>query len=517
MSALPQGTILQGASLQYKIIKKLGQGTFGITYLASVKIAGTLGSLDSDVKVAIKEFFMRDVNGRGHDGVTVTSGSTDGFFVKYKEKFFQEAKNLGKLKHPHIINVLEDFEANGTVYYSMEYIDGDNLNNYIEEKGRLTTNETIRIAKQIGEALTFMHGQQMLHLDLKPGNVMMRGKKAVLIDFGLSKQYNENGKPETSTTIKGGTEGYAPIEQILFQKNNAKDFPATMDVYALGGTVYKMLTGKTPPEASIILNDGFPAHELKACGVSDELANCIAKAMWPTKKERFQTIDAFIQEMEKWEISNDDEDEDEDDEKTITQDQSHHLGGDGKPKDYQEALKWLREAAENGDADAMAYLGSMYQNGLGVKQDNAKAIKWFKKAAKKGNVQSQFLLASFYEKGDITNKDEKQARKWYEKAALQGHKEANKKHKELTELDNISGLWVIGLLLHFGYPLLWWFWKLLNPSYHYPSLKFLIGFWIFGAGLSLSASNIKNKFVQSCIPLVLLALETYAIYIIEYN
>lgn len=99
----------------------------------------------------------------------------------------------------------------------------------------------------------------MLHLDLKPANIMRKGNEdLVLIDFGLSKQFNSNGNPETSTKIGLGTPGYAPIEQANFRKEDYSTLPATLDIYALGGTMFKMITGKNPTDASAILNDGFP-------------------------------------------------------------------------------------------------------------------------------------------------------------------------------------------------------------------------------------------------------------------
>ena len=120
------GYILHSTKYSYKIIKVLGQGSFGITYLANVIMEGPLGTLDSNMNVAIKEFFMREVNGR--IGETVTSGSKGGLSDYYKGKFRREALNLSKLHHSNIVKVLETFETNNTVYYVMEYIDGNSLN-----------------------------------------------------------------------------------------------------------------------------------------------------------------------------------------------------------------------------------------------------------------------------------------------------------------------------------------------------------------------------------------------------
>ena len=292
--ALPKGTILHGKSFVYQIDKVLGQGSFGITYLASIKINGALGSIDANVKVTVKEFFMANFNGR--QGCTVTSGSQDGMYGYYKHKFTQEAINLSKLHHPNIVNVLEAFEENNTVYYAMEYIDGGSLDKKIEQNQKLSEKQCVELTKQIGSAVSFMHDNMMLHLDLKPSNIMLKQNgDAVLIDFGLSKQYTENGEPETLTKVGGGTPGYAPLEQISYR--DGKGFPVTMDVYALGGTMYKMLTGVRPPEASDILEDGFPLQELTNRNVSEHTAVVIAKAMMPKRSERYQSVMDMINDL----------------------------------------------------------------------------------------------------------------------------------------------------------------------------------------------------------------------------
>ena len=231
--ALAAGTTLQGGAYRYRIERVLGQGSFGITYLAAtrVKVSGALGELETDMRVAVKEFFMKDVNGREES--TVTSGSKDGLFADYKRKFRREAENLSRLRHPHIVRVLETFEANGTAYYAMEYCEGGCLNELADKRGGLPEEEAVGYAVQIGEALAYMHAHKMLHLDVKPGNAMLRGDGSVaLIDFGLSKQYGEDGEPESSTSVGGGTPGYAPLEQAQYREG--RDFPVTMDVYALG-------------------------------------------------------------------------------------------------------------------------------------------------------------------------------------------------------------------------------------------------------------------------------------------
>ena len=286
--ALLSGTVLRGKKNSYRIDRVLGQGTFGITYLAytTVTVEGDLGKLQGEMQVAIKEFFMSDINGR--EGSSVTTGGSGELFDRYRHKFAREASNLAKLKHRGIVKVIETFEANGTSYYAMEYCGGGSLDALIANRGGLPEGDALRYFGQIAEALSYMHSQRMLHLDLKPGNVMLRTDgEAVLIDFGLSKQFNDKDEPESSTTIGGGTPGYAPLEQANYREDSGK-LPVTMDIYALGGTLYKMLTGKRPPVASDVLIE-FPEQPLRDYKVSNNVITAIRRAMESKPHDRYQS------------------------------------------------------------------------------------------------------------------------------------------------------------------------------------------------------------------------------------
>lgn len=294
-TSLPVGTILHGEAYDYKITRILGQGSFGITYQAKVEMKGALGTLDSNMYVAIKEFFMKEVNGREGSTVTSSSDSKGGLVDYYRKKFEREAQNLSTLKHDNIVRVLESFHGNGTVYYAMEFIDGQSLDNTIinSPKGHLDEATALSYTRQIGAALSFMHNRGILHLDVKPANVMVRRDgRAFLIDFGLAKLYTSDGEPESSTKVGAGTPGYAPLEQASYREG--KGFPVVMDVYALGATLFKMLTGNRPPEASEILNDGFPTGELMQAGTSTSFIACVKKAMAPLKSDRYQNVNEFL-------------------------------------------------------------------------------------------------------------------------------------------------------------------------------------------------------------------------------
>lgn len=346
-TSLAIGTILHGEAYDYKIMNVLGQGTFGITYKAKVEMKGALGRLDSNMYVAVKEFFMKEVNGRENSSVTSGSTSNGGLFYYYRDKFEREARNLSTLSHPNIVKVLEAFHANGTTYYSMEYIDGISLDKKIAQspQGRMSLTEAIETLKQIGAAIAFMHSRNMLHLDVKPGNVMMRKDgTAVLIDFGLSKQYTSDGEPESSTKVGAGTPGYAPIEQASYHEG--KGFPTMMDVYALGGTLFKMLTGQRPPEASEILNEGFPTDSLRQLFIPDNIVNSISKAMAPLKKDRWQTVDEFVKHLDEHgehSIYEDTSSESARSESTTFDDRkfSHKLQGDFEDNDEDQTESWF--------------------------------------------------------------------------------------------------------------------------------------------------------------------------------
>lgn len=293
---LQPGTVIHGTHNDYRIERVLGQGSFGITYVANVRLKGRLGAIESAATVAIKEFFLRDVSSR--NGLRVFSVSDSTLCSDYRRDFLREAQNLSRLDNDHIVKVLETIEENDTVYYVMEYLSGGNLDQHILSHGKLSCREALDIALQIGEALRCMHAQHMLHLDLKPLNVM-RGEDGhiVLIDFGLSKCFGADGQPESSTRIGQGTTGYAPIEQHSFKK--ADGFMPTLDIYALGATLFKMLTGSVPPEASVVLNEGLPVDELSSEGVPPAVIAFVERAMQPLRRMRHQTVDEFVDEAQR--------------------------------------------------------------------------------------------------------------------------------------------------------------------------------------------------------------------------
>ena len=280
---------------KYKIEKIIGQGGFGITYKAIMKetVTGSLGNMEVDVPVAIKEFFMKDTCEReeGTGKITVPSQGSRAVVELYRKKFVKEAKNLAQMNHPHIVKVVDVFEENDTVYYVMQYLSGGSLTDYVKQHGALDEAIAIKYIQQIGLALEYMHQRHICHYDVKSSNILLDDKGgAMLIDFGISKGYTEEGH-QTSSTPVGISAGYAPLEQY---QQSLQDFSPATDVYGLAATLFYLLTGKNPPEASIVLNEGIGD---KSIGISDTVWHAIEQGMNPRKKDRVQTVSEFLKLM----------------------------------------------------------------------------------------------------------------------------------------------------------------------------------------------------------------------------
>ena len=279
-SMLPVGTLLQGG--KYRIDRYLSSGGFGNTYVAT--------NTEFEEQVAIKEFFMRGVSERQGDSVTVSVSNKDNVtqFSAQKEKFRKEARRLRKLRNPHIVAVHDLFEENGTAYYEMDLIKGESLSERMKRTGLpLAEQEALHVLDQVLDALQVVHAQGLYHLDLKPANIMVDGQgRALLIDFGASKQMSQNdGYSVSTSSALAFTPGYAPLEQT---EQNLKAFGPWTDLYALGATLYKLLTNQTPPSASEILMMATPLPFTTP--VSAKTQQLINWMMKPRLDERPQSV-----------------------------------------------------------------------------------------------------------------------------------------------------------------------------------------------------------------------------------
>lgn len=195
------------------------------------------------------------------------------------------------------MRIIDVFEENGTAYYVMEYVAGGSLSDRVGRHGALSEPEATRYIRQVADALTYIHTQRMTHLDVKPANIMLTDKdEVVLIDFGLAKQYDSATGHQTSSTPVGISEGYAPLEQYM--QGGVGEFSPETDIYALGATYYKLLTGQTPPSASSVNEDGLPLEPLKSRGVTPQVITAITHAMEGRRRDRPKTVAEFMAEFD---------------------------------------------------------------------------------------------------------------------------------------------------------------------------------------------------------------------------
>ena len=285
---LAVGTTLLGGNLT--VDRQLNSGGFGNTYV----VHNRLGKV-----FAMKEFFIKGINVWADGEVTVTVPDNKSIFESQRTKFEKEARRLSKINNAHIVKVYDLFYEKGTVYYTMDYIDGESLAERIRRTDLpLNEGEINKILFQVLDALSCVYGLEppLLHLDLKPANIMQeKGGNVYLIDFGASKQIASDKGNETFSTSSAFayTQGYAPIEQI----NGVMRYigPWT-DFYALGATLYNLLTSKSPKDVNIHEGEegfNFPDN------VSPKMRLLIAWMMSPNRKKRPQTVEEILEFLEK--------------------------------------------------------------------------------------------------------------------------------------------------------------------------------------------------------------------------
>ena len=278
---LQVGTILHGT---YKIESYLSSGGFGNTYLAK--------NIEFDETYAIKEFFVKGVCQRDGDSTTISVSNAENTnsFEQQREKFKKEARRLRSLSNPHIVKVYDLFEENGTAYYVMDYVDGENLSARLKRTNApLAESEVRNYLNQILDGLEAIHNEGMFHLDIKPANIMVDSHNVVkLIDFGASKQQSTVGGATMSTGISY-TNGYAPSEQMA---QSYDKFGPWTDFYALGATMYKLLTNQDPPSVSDLSEDETEDKHLALPmpNVSGEMKKLVAWMMQVNRLKRPKNV-----------------------------------------------------------------------------------------------------------------------------------------------------------------------------------------------------------------------------------
>jgi len=284
------GTILHD---RYIIGKILGFGGFGITYI------GWDGKLEQ--KVAIKEYLPGEFSTRmpGQSQVTVFNGEKSEQFHDGMKKFIDEAKRLAKFQNePGIVKIFDSFEENETAYIIMEYLDGETLTDYLKREKTIPEDQAVNMLMPVMNSLQTVHAEGLLHRDIAPDNIFLTKNGDVkLIDFGASRYATTSHSRSLTVIIKPG---YSPEEQY---RSRGDQGPYT-DVYAIAATLYKMITGKTPPDAmerrakyenqnKDILEE---PHKLnKEISVNREVA--ILNAMNVRIEDRTPDVAAFLNEL----------------------------------------------------------------------------------------------------------------------------------------------------------------------------------------------------------------------------
>ena len=284
---LPIGVVLHGA---YRIDKHLASGGFGNTYAVT--------HLGFNEKMAVKEFYMSGVNEReaDHVSVSVSNAQQQAQYDEQLEKFKKEARRLRSLNSDNIVHVYDLFDENGTSYYVMDYIDGESLSARLNRTGKpIEESEVEKILTQLLNALQEVHNNHLWHLDLKPANIMQDRKGVVhLIDFGASKQLSAEGGATASSALCF-TPGYAPPEQV---EQNMDKFGPWTDFYALGATLFNLLTAQKPPQSSDI--NELPEQAFAPLNaVGSGMRNLVVWLMQTNRTRRPQNVEEISSYLDK--------------------------------------------------------------------------------------------------------------------------------------------------------------------------------------------------------------------------
>lgn len=274
---------------EYTILRELHRGGFGITYLAKGIVND--GNIPHECHYTIKELFVSNYCQRNPDNsVCAHSPEAEATFQAAKKKFLEEARILHRLSHTNIVPVNEVFEQNGTAYYVMEYLGDTSLQQYVFDKGGCLSEEhAVSIIRTVCNAVSHLHQNGILHLDIKPDNIMMYNGKPYLIDFGQA-MFFKNGKAGSKSLIGGYSKGFSSAE---LRQGTISTFRRDLDIYSIAATLYFMLTGEVPEEAATLTKKkiyiGLPDS------TSDSICSAISAAMSPYREERPADINAFVQ------------------------------------------------------------------------------------------------------------------------------------------------------------------------------------------------------------------------------
>ena len=427
---------------EYEIVRVLGAGGFGITYLAF--------DHRLDGPVAIKEYFPADLATRGDAWrVSATATTKRELFAWGLDRFLDEARAIHRFRHPNVVRAHRYLEANGTAYIVMEYVEGESLKAILDRRGRLSPEEWRPWMEALLEGLAHVHSHDYLHRDIKPANIVVRAGdgEPVLIDFGSARVQHRD---RTHTQVL--TAGYAPIEQY---STGAEQGPPA-DIYALAAVSYRVLTGSAAPSApDRVLGDDY---EPLAGRVLNDDAGWLAaldRGLAVRPEDRPPDVNAWSKALGTATHSG-----------TNSAPGIRFGHGQGTPRrrgaakrlraivgrplaslrfalgvfffvwteNYAVAEAWFRKAADLDHPYGQAWLGWLYVDGAfplasdlrdatklsEVAKDEAQAAEWFRKAATQGLADAQLSLAMMYAAGVGAEQDYSQAERWCRPVAERG-------------------------------------------------------------------------------------------------
>lgn len=424
----------------YEIRDILGQGGFGITYLAQ--------DLNLGHEVAIKEYLPVDLAIRTKSGTV--SPVSDEHHERYYwglERFLEEARTLGQFKHPNIVQVRNVFEANNTAYMVMEYELGETFQDILNRRKTVTEQDLKTIIFPIVDGMKVVHAAGFIHRDIKPANIFLRvDGDPVLLDFGSARTSLGQGEQSLTSIF---SRGYAPIEQY----NTSEEAQgAWTDIYSMGATMYRAISGIAPTDAvdrsaaiAQINSDTYVSiTEIAGEGYSEDFLKGIDYALQFRQQDRPQTMSEWTATFDRRDNSSRNNFNNDNSliEEYIAAAKSGDIVAKSKlafmyakgihtQKDEITAIKWFREAAESNHINSQYNLALMYAKGRGVKQNYHQALKWYQLAAEEGDESSQCALGMMYSKGVGTDKDNELAYIWFLKAAKQGNTNAQYKVAEM--------------------------------------------------------------------------------------
>ncbi len=276
---LKPNTFLQGG--KYRIDRVLSRGGFGITYEAEQVSLGR--------KVALKEFFMQDCCERDETTGRVTGniGAHGESMESFREKFTRAARLLAKFNCPNIVRVIDLFDENGTSYYVIDFLSGGALADKVKMRGRLCEEQAERYIRQVADALACIHAQNTVCTEVKPSKILLNDRdEAVLTDLGMLRFIVIDDGEDVIPAFPA--KGFASLEQEC-SADISKLSPSS-DIYALGATLYYLVSGLVPPHPTFLLDDCLPRPK----GISDRMWRVIELSMRIRWTERPQSVSSFL-------------------------------------------------------------------------------------------------------------------------------------------------------------------------------------------------------------------------------